>query len=920
MSANGPLQGRSELALSRPAIMTKADPVSEALRLPSGARFYKCALQVNPQNYGATFRGQPTPGDDATHAGAIVEKAAELGVTVLAITHHNDVSSVPAFRTAAQGRGIHIFPGFELSSSEGVHVLCLYPPETTDGQLSRYLGEFGIRSTSPSSDLANKNLSDLLKCVHDQRGVAIAAHATSDKGLLNVLRGQARIQAWRSERLLAIQIPGPVEDLPQEMRQIVENKNPDYRRDHAANENLAIAVVNAKDIVKPEDLDDRSATCWIKMSDVTIEGLRQAFLDPGSRIRLNPREGNLEPEQHAEMVALAWEGGFLDGTAVHLNPNLNVLVGGRGAGKSTVVESIRTVLGLDPIGDEARKAHEGIVRQVLRSGTKISLLVRAHRPALREYRIERTIPNPPLVRDESGSVSNLSPQNVLSRVEVYGQHEISELTKSRDKLTRLLDRFVDRDDSVSRRKGSLRRELEKSRRALLDARSESKQIEERLEALPGLEETLKRFQEAGLEERLREQSLLVREERVLDSVPERLAPFREALEILNRELPIDRVFLSAKALEELPGKDILSRAGQVLANLERDLISVKNDLDKALARADQGIAEARSAWELRKQEVQAAYEKILRELQKSRVEGEEFIRLRRRIEELRPLRERLALLQRLEKEHGDRRRTLLAEWEDTKGEEFRALDRAAKKVNRRLRDRVQVEVTAAGDREPLFKVLREDIKGRMSEAIESLRGVPALSPAQLVEACRSGAASLTKTYDITPAQAERITKAEPEVLMRIEELELPPTTAIRLNTAPAGEPPSWQTLEDLSTGQKATAVLLLLLLESDAPLIVDQPEDDLDNRFITEGVVPRMREEKQRRQFIFSTHNANIPVLGDAELILGLSASGEANGGRARIEPEHMGAIDSQSVRELVEEILEGGREAFEMRRRKYGF
>jgi len=154
----------------------------------------------------------------------------------------------------------------------------------------------------------------------------------------------------------------------------------------------------------------------------------------------------------------------------------------------------------------------------------------------------------------------------------------------------------------------------------------------------------------------------------------------------------------------------------------------------------------------------------------------------------------------------------------------------------------------------------------------------------------------------------------------IEELELAPTTAIRLNTAPAGSPPVWQALENLSTGQKATAVLLLLLLESDAPLIVDQPEDDLDNQFITEGIVPRIREEKRKRQFIFSTHNANIPVLGDAELILGLSASGEADGGRARIASEHMGSIDSPTVRALVEQVLEGGREAFETRRRKYGF
>jgi DNA repair ATPase RecN len=875
---------------------------------------------VNPHHYGATFRGKGAGGDPSAHAAAIVEKAAEIGVSVLAITDHNDVSGVPAFRSAAAARGIHVFPGFELSSSEGVHVLCIYPQDTDDARLGRFLGEFGITNTTPSSDLSNKSFVEILAKVREQGGVAVAAHVTNDSGLFKVLSGKPRIQAWQGEDLLAIQIPGSVDDLPQDVRQIVENRNADYHRAHAAEERLAIAVVNGKDIVKPEDLDDQSATCWIKMSEVSIEGLRQAFLDPGSRIRLNPKEGKLEPEEHAELVTLAWEGGFLDGAAVHFNPNLNVLVGGRGTGKSTVVESIRSVLALEAVGDEARKAHEGIVRHVLKSGTKISLLVRAHRPAVREYRIERTIPNPPLVRDDQGEVSNLLPQDVLPRVEVYGQHEISELTKSREKLTRLLDRFVERDESLPRRKSDLRRDLEKNRRSLLDTRAELRQIEERLAALPGLEETLERFREAGLEERLREQSLLVREERVLASIPERLAPFRECLESLKREIPIDRVFLSAKALEDLPGKEILARTNDVFAQLDRDLERVAKDLEQALQRADQGVAAVRAEWETRKKDVQAAYEKILRELQKSRVDGEEFIRLRRQIEELRPLRERHSLVRRVEKEHADRRRALLAEWEDFKAEEFRRLDRVTKKVNQKLRDKVQVEVTAAGDREPLFRTLRDEVGGRLAEAIDSLARVQALSLTQFVEACRTGTGALNKAFGITPAQADRLTKAEPEVLMRIEELDLPPTTAIRLNTAPAGDPPAWQVLEDLSTGQKATAVLLLLLLESDAPLIVDQPEDDLDNRFITEGVVPRMREEKQRRQFIFSTHNANIPVLGDAELIVGLSASGEAEHGHARIAPEHMGSIDAQAVRELVEEILEGGKEAFERRRRKYGF
>src|SRR5690606_34885908 len=269
--------------------------------------------------------------------------------------------------------------------------------------------------------------------------------------------------------------------------------------------------------------------------------------------------------------------------------------------------------------------------------------------------------------------------------------------------------------------------------------------------------------------------------------------------------------------------------------------------------------------------------------------------------------------------HESHRRQLLSEWEDIKAAEYREIERAAKKVSRKLRDRVQVRVAMAGNRDPLEQVLRE-VGGNLAAALERLRDLEQLSLPALANACREGKESLMKNYGLPAGAADRIANADPELFMRIEELELPATTSIELNTAAEGESPVWQSLDALSTGQKATAVLLLLLLESDAPLVVDQPEDDLDNRFITEGVVPIMRQEKRRRQFVFSTHNANIPVLGDAELILGLAASGEAKEGHARIAEEHMGSIDSRPVRELVEEILEGGKDAFEMRRSKYGF
>jgi len=94
--------------------------------------------------------------------------------------------------------------------------------------------------------------------------------------------------------------------------------------------------------------------------------------------------------------------------------------------------------------------------------------------------------------------------------------------------------------------------------------------------------------------------------------------------------------------------------------------------------------------------------------------------------------------------------------------------------------------------------------------------------------------------------------------------------------------------------------------------VIDQPEDDLDNEFIFREIVQTLRREKERRQFIIATHNANIPVSGDAELIVVMQAN-EQHGWI-----EHAGSIDTPEIRDPVENVLEGGREAFRIRQQKY--
>jgi hypothetical protein len=889
--------------------LTTSTALNEALRLPDGARFYRCALQVNPFAYLGRHNKQTTFTNETDYNAAIVQKCLDLNIEIIAVTDHYRVKHSTGLVQAARAAGIFAFGGFEASTKDGVHFLCLFDLDK-DSRLERFIGECGVHNDDDLSPTGNKDCLELLDCARSWGGICIAAHVAGNNGLLQTLKGQPRINVWQSDDLLACALAGPISAAPANLRDIIENSNGDYRRARP------LAVINAQDVDSPEALGESGSTCLIKMSKISVEALRQAFLDSESRIRLN---GDPQPVPHSEFLGMAWEGGFLDGTKLHFNNNLNVLVGGRGTGKSTIIESLRYVLALDPLGEDARKAYESVVKQVLKPGTKISLLVRSHHPSERCYTIERTIPNPSVVKDESGKVLVLAPRDVVRGVEVFGQHEISELTKSPEKLTLLLDRFVERDSSTASRKSRLQADLERSRSGIANVQREIKLVDDRLAALPSLEETLKRFQEAGLEERLKEKSQLVREERVLTTAGERLDPVRSACQELAGVVPIDTAFASAKALESLPNAELLTQAEGILNRLTERLRLAAQQIAGDITAAEKELAALRANWNLRKDSVEAHYQTLLRELQKSKIDGEEFIRLKRQIEELRPLRERRETLTRDLAAYQEQRRKLLDEWENIKSAEYRALEAAARKVSRKLRDRVRVDVLMAGAREPLEKLLRDTIGGNLSATIERLRRLD-LSLPDLVARCREGRDALVKQYGLSSAAAERLAQSGDDLFMRIEELELPSTTKIELNTAPEKEPASWQELNSLSTGQKATAVLLLLLLESDAPLIVDQPEDDLDNRFITDGVVPTMRREKQLRQFLFSTHNANIPVLGDAELIIGLTTDVQDNTVHGRTDPAFMGAIDTGPVRELVEEILEGGKTAFEMRRLKYGF
>ena len=259
-----------------------------------GARFYKCALQVNPCTYGLEYRGQPKSSAE-NYNQEVLWQCKQNKIKVVGLADHGGVKDSEGLRNFLRDRDkdLTVFPGFEISSSENIHMVCLYaedtPLDSLNGHLAQLMGtnyaQLQCEPTHPSS----LSCEDIAKKIDEQNGFWYAAHMTGKNGLLRLDgSGGNLVHLWKKEKVVIVgQIPGRIEDLQLEKedlaryRKIIENKNLDYKREKP------IVIINAKDIDKPETLSDTSASCLVKMTEPSFEAFRQAFHDPESRIRLN---------------------------------------------------------------------------------------------------------------------------------------------------------------------------------------------------------------------------------------------------------------------------------------------------------------------------------------------------------------------------------------------------------------------------------------------------------------------------------------------------------------------------------------------------------------------------------------------------------------------------------------------------------
>lgn len=848
------------------------------------------------------------------------------GIDLGAVTDYQGVRE-PWFtliRDEAAARGITLLPGAELSLAvgKGLHLLIVFDPTATAQQINKAIrhmdrsGEdlFLDRATDHRDIQLRDPLLDALRDLRSQMpSVIIAAHAGDTKGLFQALK-----VGGDAADLIDAGLIDAIDKCDDARRKLVDA----CRRLPNLDSLACVLGGDPKSIseVGTKTLDGRPRVTWIKLSAIDAGALRIALHDPQVRVLRRPPE----LARHERVLSMEVQGGFLDGLELRFSDDLTTLIGGRGAGKSAVLETLRYALDIDVYSDQTER--ESLVNKALGSGGRVRVVVERPGPATSQsIEVSRIYGQTPRVVDlGTGERLRIAPADVFGQGKapvILLQREIAAVSRSDDYRRRLLDELI--GDAARKADAAVRQTLEQlgeNQRLIESAERSLTKAQDAAERLAGLDNEITFYDQQGVSSKLDRHSKLsadgARIDIATESVGGAVEQYRDLGQLVTEDL--------AAAASELAGaesehaSDVLELARRVSAI--RDAAS--RSLDKFLPELDRllrSLEAAQSTWPDRVAALADELRRIQAELGTDHLDSQRYLQAVRDRTALRPI---VDSAKRLARERDDllrRRADLLTRLQDARHEAFDLRRKAAKRVNKRLKSKLELSVAYLGDAASFVERLTTMLRGSRigKEAIERIAAADGLDGVELVRHVRDGERSIVDRFAVTEATADRLVRWASDDPARLAQIELlAPADRVSIALLVDGSP---RDLALLSGGQRATALLLLLFVQSDRALILDQPEDDLDNRFIFDDVVELLRAEKgtvdvkQRRQIIVATHNANIPVNGDAELVLSLADEA------GHCVVTRRGSIDDAPIREEIRAVLEGGEEAFRRRAEKYG-
>ena len=842
-------------------------------------------------------------GDENFYDSAYVDALAAAEIRLGVITNHNkfDFEEFKSLRATARKKKIGLLPGVELSLSDGraaIHVLIMFSDAWMDSGKD-YINSF-IASMFPGktkgeyeheNGCSEKTLLQMIEMLDGlSRGdyFLIFAHVEEPKGLWQEL-GMGKLAAWKDKRFDSLR-----------NRTLGFQKVRSYNKLNEADKPCRIKAQNALGDWYPAEVEGsdpkaidkigKGNPCYLKLGELSFEAAKFALFDHAHRVRLTLPE----PRQAVLLRQVRFAGGALDGKTVPFSPSLNCLIGPRGNGKSAVIECLRHALGFREVSDERYKS--GLVERMLSPAGKV--VVEAVDEFGREVRIERERTGQPAVYLD-GVYRDISPGSILKDILYFGQKDLSTRSESFDES--FLDKLLaDRLNPKPQEEAALVEGVRQAARQLKETLEATEKITVLQKEKNELDAQLQVFAGKGVDKKLADMTLFDGDRLAVVSWQQAL---KELMTNLKESADWDEADAAFPVLKS-------KRSEPIAADL--NAAKVKSDQAKAgaqavlqtLREAFTSVGEALQKLAPVQEEMKLEVAELQKTLNEPQLDLEMFRKKKTRLDQLVKLLAAGAQRAKTEQAARDLLGAAVHKLHDFWHERFGEREAEVRRLEGELPQEIRLQTAFKGKRRAFGEFLRSKFRGS---------GLLAASYETMEDAFVDGRELYQSRADLEPQLSENAAVKVRSVLLDhladFLSFRTPDETVIlfQQNSKAAPKP-----LGDYSLGQRATVILHILMhLQRHPVILIDQPEDDLDNETLYSHFIKQLVDRKDLTQFVFATHNPNIPVLGDAEQAIVCRKEGEV------FSFDH-GSIDDKEIQQRIVTVMEGGEDAFRRRKEIY--
>lgn len=891
-----------------------AEKLHECLLESDGAHFYRGDLHIHsfPVSHDVT--------DKAMSPQAIVDTAVQENLQIIAIADHNEIGNVEEAITAGNAVGVLVIPAVELSTPEG-HLLCYFPSVEA---LTQFHGRLDFADRGRPNSRCRNSMHACLEITRGLGGFCVLAHVDGGNGLETNNPGGSphKMDIICHDALLGIELSSaasPVRYAPDDSDPVRANIGRQRIERLGLGERQYLARILSSDSHTVNALgrnasQDRKLTRY-KMAAPSFDGLRHALEEGDSRIRLEDEV----PVAMPFILGMQISGGFLTGQTIHFSRNLNCIIGGRGTGKSTTFEAVRCLTGTESgaeVVDSEVWPHQ--------------LHLFWQDEAGQQHSLSRAI---------GESLTNLDDPldgPIDFGLDCFGQGEAARVREQAKgdplALMRYLDTFTGVHEAIEE-EHLIRVELEAQRNKIVEAEKNVAAIPQTQRSLTVVQQQLKLFEAAKGSEVIKLQRSLAIEKAKRDQLKEKLGDLKDLIEdaSLTETAAVFRSIVDAD--DVVTGRN---EAAEIVLALDEFAAAIKQaqtTITAAYTKLNATTTSSITRWIANERPIREDIDakRVALEAQGVKLDMSHVTKLTAEETKQQKLLTNLKTwepyLKVLRNEYAS---ILERRWQARKT--VAALRQSyAIKASRALAEvlsdlQVKLQYVESGFSEDAVGIIAAALSWRTVNYYKARVIVEKLTVPGLLNAIsKSQTAPLTsiriendvQPFSNTDAREILDKLSEPSIRAALQQChvdDLPRLTVTRRVGDGANVRYVQRDFLQLSLGQQQS-VLLALILSSDSkrPLIIDQPEDNLDSEFIFHTFVPVLRRAKERRQVIIVTHNANIAVLGDAEQLIVFKSNSEQSKIVAR------GSIDDTDARDAACKILEGAREAFTRRARIYG-